>query len=469
MTRLALVGDGVAVDYDALREHARRARALALGEAGPGAVVALRPAVDVSTAIWVAAALEGGLTLLLQHPALPEAELARQRQVAGARWVAPSLTVSGSEPGAIDDWSPAARTNEAPRSDARTDDASLARVSERAGERASEDDEQVPLAIAFTSGTTGRPRAAVLSRRAFVAAARASEANLGWRDDDRWLLSLPPAHVGGLSVLVRAFLARRTVVLGPPRFDARGFGAAVERHRVTLASIVPTMLHRLLDEGWRPPASFRAVLVGGAAAPPSLLARAWAAGVPALPTYGMTETCAQVATRAPGDLRADPDVGAPLDGVEVRVRGGVLEVRGPTLFDGYLGEPSPFDAEGWFSTGDLAALDDAGHLVVLGRRGDLIVRGGENVYPARVEAALVADPRIDAAMVVGVPDDEWGERVAAAVVASDEAGALAALREAPLAPFERPTRVAFVPALPTNAMGKPDRRGLSVRWREVPK
>jgi O-succinylbenzoic acid--CoA ligase len=243
----------------------------------------------------------------------------------------------------------------------------------------------------------------------------------------------------------------------------------VLRHRVTLLSLVPTQLHRLLDRGWRPPSFVRAVLLGGAAASPSLLRRAREAGVPVLPTYGLTESCAQLATRAPGDDRDAPDVGFPLRGMEVRVRAQVLEVRGPQLFDGYLGEPRPFDAEGWFSTGDLGSLDAEGRVTVLGRRGDLVVRGGENVYPARVESILVEDPSVRDAAVLGLPDEEWGERVAVALVTDDPEAARAAIARAPLAPFERPTRVAFFDALPTNATGKIDRATIrsTAVWRDV--
>jgi O-succinylbenzoic acid--CoA ligase len=484
----ALVGDELALtweDFDARVSVAREA----LAKLPHGARVALRPSVDVRTAVWIAAAWESHVTLVLQHPRVPESELARQRAVA---WVVTELR----ELPAMDASASASRITATSPTTSTITSTSTSTTPEP------------PFAIVFTSGTSGTPKGAVLSRRAFRVAAEVSARNLGWRDDDRWLLSLPPAHVGGLSVLLRAFLARRTVVLAPS-LDAAALPALVERHRVTILSLVPTVLHRLLALHWHPPSHVRAVLLGGAAASSSLLRRAREHAVPVLTTYGMTETCAQVATRSVGDDRDAPDVGAFLGGVEARVRDGVLELRGPQLFDGYLtssvapdshahadatvdandtrhvdavGDATirlartvpplvverPFDAEGWFRTGDLGTIDDAGRLTILGRRGDLVVRGGENVYPARVESVLLNDPRIDAALVLGLPDEEWGERVAVALVAPDPDAALAAVRTAPLAPFERPSRVAFFDALPTNATGKLDRALVRARARWLP-
>ena len=307
-------------------------------------------------------------------------------------------------------------------------------------------------AILFTSGTTGRPRGAMLSYDALVASAAASAVHLGWREDDRWMACMPLAHVGGLSILTRCLLARACVVL-EPRFDAATLPAAIVEHRVTLLSLVPTMLGRLLDAhpDWTPPAHLRAVLLGGAGAPARLLERAAARGVPVQTTYGLTEACSQVVTG-----------GRALPGAELRVVGdeGRIQVRGPMLMTGYLGEP-PLVRDSWFDTGDLGEIDERGVLRVHARRTDLIVTGGENVYPAEVEDALAACPGVHAACVFGVPDETWGQVVAALLVmaedaASTRAGLARAVGER-LAPHKRPRRVAFVDALPQTPAGKLDR------------
>lgn len=320
-------------------------------------------------------------------------------------------------------------------------------------------------AMVFTSGTTGAARAVALSRRAIVASAAASAANLGWEADDRWLLPLPLAHVGGFSILTRCLLARRAVVLAN---DARAHTVleAMHRHRVTLASLVPTVLSRLLDATDEdPPSSLRALLLGGAAASPELLGRAADRGWPVLTTYGLTEACSQVTTQEYGTVnRGERGAGRPLPGVELRIGDDdEIQLRGPTLFSGYVPPTaeSPFLEGGWFQTGDRGRLDEEGRLHVLGRRVDRIVTGGENVDPAEVEQALEALPGVVGACVFGVPDEEWGEVVAAALVV--EAGSAAVREGLPgletrLAPFKRPRRATILDALPTNATGKVDRR-----------
>jgi len=283
------------------------------------------------------------------------------------------------------------------------------------------------LAVLYTSGTSGTPKGAILTRDAFGAAAHASEQVLGWREDDRWLLCMPLAHVGGLSIVIRCLLARKPFVLGTVR----------ELAKATIASLVPTQLARLLDDpAWRPPASLRLVLLGGAAAPDSLLARARDRGVPVRTTYGLTEACSQVATD-----------GVPLPGTSVRIEDGEIQVCGPTMMRGYLGEPP---LTGWFATGDLGEFVD-GKLVVHARRSDLIVTGGENVYPAEVEAILESLPGVRAALVYGIPDDTWGQIVAAQIVgdAPDDA-ALAAN----LAPHKRPRVIEIVSEIRTTPSGK---------------
>lgn len=325
------------------------------------------------------------------------------------------------------------------------------------------------FALVFTSGSGGAPKGAVLPHQALAAAAAASAEHLGWRDDDRWLLSLPVAHVGGLSIVTRCLAARKTVVLASsPRFDPQAFDAEIRRHRVTLVSLVPTMLRRLLDwsPSWQPPASLRAILLGGAPAAPDLLAEAADRGLPLLSTYGLTEASSQVATQAPGShQRGELGVGKPLPGIQVRIRKGEIQVAGPQLMAGYwpLGEASqPFTEDGFLPTGDLGRLDEEGNLHVLGRRSQLIISGGENVHPAEVEAVLCGHPSIAAAIVFGIEDREWGQQVAAALVATGkellDVKGLRAYLETRLAPFKHPRQIAYLEALPLLANGKVDRK-----------
>lgn len=325
------------------------------------------------------------------------------------------------------------------------------------------------LATFLTSGTTGLPKAVMLPRRAFIAAARASAANLGFWPDDRWLLSIPPAHVGGFSVLTRCLIAQKTVVLAPTR-NLDDFLRTLVQYRVTLASLVPTQLYRLLQHrpDFRPPDCLRAVLLGGAAAAPDLVDRARAAGWPILTTYGLTEACAQVSTERPGHPGPSGTSGRPLPGVHVRVNAGRIQVRGSTLMSGYRteSESSFIVPNDWFDTGDRGAWVD-GHLKVWGRGADLIVTGGENVFPGEVEAVLKTHPDVQDILIFGVPHPEWGEAVAAAVILAPGA-TLEGLREAarPLTPFKRPKFGVPVTTLPVTAAGKPNRRGARTEWQD---
>lgn len=325
-------------------------------------------------------------------------------------------------------------------------------------------------AMLFTSGSSGRPRGALLTHGAFVASARASSENLGWAAEDRWLLTLPLCHVGGLSVLTRCLVARRPLAL-LPRFDPDAVLDAIVRHRTTLLSVVPTMLHALIERD-RAGAlrRLRAVLVGGAACPMPLREEAAARGVRCLATYGLTEACSQVATQPPtAALTARPGVGRVLSALSLRIVGeqgdelatgevGRIHLRGDAMMQGYFGHPALGD--GYFDTGDHGALDARGELFVHGRRTDLIVTGGENVYPVEVEQAVMEFSGVADAMVFGVDDPTWGQRVALLVVprgALDEA-ALSRFLRGRLAGFKRPRVMAAVSSLPALPSGKPDRR-----------
>lgn len=324
-------------------------------------------------------------------------------------------------------------------------------------------------AVAFvTSGTTGAPKVVVHRRGGLVASARASAENLGWTPQDRWLLSTPIAHVAGFSVLIRCLIARRTVVLA--RSGASdAFVDAVERYGVTLASLVPTQLGRLLEDrpSWRPPRTLRAILLGGAPAAPQLVTRARDAGYPVFKTYGLTEAGSQVATERFGGRPSPPGtVGPPLDGVEVRIDGERILVRGPMLMRGFLGgSRGGMEADGWYDTGDRGCLTDTGVLEVWGRGAEMIVSGGENVFPAEVEAVLCSLETVRDAVVFGVEDPKWGQVVTAAVVFADgrrETWSGLQRRSAErLARFKLPRRWVEMPAFDRLPSGKVDR--VSVR------
>lgn len=321
--------------------------------------------------------------------------------------------------------------------------------------------------VLYTSGTTGRSRGAVLTRAALLASATASAANLGWEEDDCWGLVMPVARVGGLSIVTRCLIARRAVALLPP-FDAQQLPGWLARWRVTQLSLVPTMLALVLDAhpDGRAPEGLRVLLLGGSASSPSLRARAAAAGWPVVLTYGCTETCSQVVA-TPYAQRFDPAAaGTVLPGAELRIDAGRILVRGPMRMAGYLGQP-PLAPADWFDTGDLGEIDAQGGLHVHARRTDLIVTGGENVYPVEVEQVLEACPGVRAAAVFGLPDPVWGQTVAAALVleppASDDAelrSRLAAHLAAQLARHKRPRSLCTVAALPLTPAGKPDRAAL---------
>jgi len=310
-----------------------------------------------------------------------------------------------------------------------------------------------------------------------LSSANASAYRIGIDVNDRWLSCLPLYHVGGLAVVFRSCLYGTAIVLHK-RFDVDAFHASLGRDAVTLTSVVPTMLHRLLQSRGAPwPESLRLVLLGGAAATPELLAAAWDAGLPVAPTYGLTEASSQVATALPGDAQPKPGtVGKPLFGAEVRIVDnegrelpageiGEVTVRGPQVMAGYYRNEAATAQtirDGWLYTGDLGYTDADGDLFLVQRRSDLIVSGGENVYPAEVEAVLRVHPAVAEACVVGVPDAEWGQRVAAAVqlrpgAALEESALLAFCRER-LAGYKVPRQVRFVAELPQTASGKIERR-----------
>nr|WP_238530553.1 o-succinylbenzoate--CoA ligase [Oscillochloris trichoides] len=329
----------------------------------------------------------------------------------------------------------------------------------------------------YTSGTTGSPKGAMLSCGNHWWNATASALNLGLHADDCWLAALPLFHVGGLAIILRGAIYGIPVVLHE-RFDAHAVNAAIETERVTIISVVATTLQRMLDaRGATPyPQHFRCALLGGGPAPRPLLELCAELGVPVAQTYGMTESASQAATLAPGDaLRKLGSAGQALLPVGLRIgtvereaapgEVGEILLAGPTITSGYVGQPTASAAAlrgGWLHTGDLGYRDAEGYLYVVERRSDLIISGGENIYPAEVEAALLAHPAVVEAGVVGMPDAQWGQRPVAVVVLRQpvaSAELLAFVRER-LASYKLPRDIVVRESLPRTASGKLQRARL---------
>ncbi|MDY6775568.1 MAG: o-succinylbenzoate--CoA ligase [Halobacteria archaeon] len=338
--------------------------------------------------------------------------------------------------------------------------------------------------IPFTSGTTGDPKPVCLSYGNFLTSATASAFRLGHLPDDRRLVCLPMYHMGGLSHVFRAAL-HGTAAVVQEGFDAEETVENIAEYGVTQVSLVPTTLRRILDTGIDTQLdSLRYVLLGGAPASEDLLRESREAGVRVCPTYGMTETASQISTVSPGsvfeteDEAETPGVGQPLVSTRVSILGddgepvktgetGEIVVSGSTVTDGYYrlpDETSEAFCEYGLKTGDLGYRDETGRLYVVGRKDDVIITGGENVNPNEVTEILLEHPRLEDAGVIGVDDEEWGERICALVVPvdGDEVDVRGYCRER-LAGYKCPRTVAFVDEIPRTESGTVDRaaaRGL---------
>ncbi|HKB32109.1 MAG TPA: AMP-binding protein [Streptosporangiaceae bacterium] len=317
--------------------------------------------------------------------------------------------------------------------------------------------------VVVTSGSTGEPKAAELTGAALLASARASLDRIAARPGERWLCCLPAGHIAGLQVLVRSLVTGTTPQICAPSDTAAIAAAAQAPGGCAHASLVPTQLRRLLAAG-AGLSGLRTILLGGAAPPAGLLAAARAAGARVVTTYGMTETC--------GGCVYD---GVPLDGVDAAPRAdGRIRIAGPVLFSGYRLRPgltaAAFDGT-WFVTSDLGRLGPGGRLVVRGRADDVITTGGEKVVPAEVAAMVEEHPAVREAVVFGVPDREWGERVTAVAVAADPARppVLAELRghlRGLLPAFAVPRDLVVAADIPLLPSGKPDIAALRAWVRE---
>jgi len=315
--------------------------------------------------------------------------------------------------------------------------------------------------VIHTSGSTSTPKPVELTYGNLLWSALGSAVALGSDSDERWLCTLPVSHIGGLSILVRSAIYASTAVLHE-HFQTERVLRALREDEITLVSLVPTTLARLLDGGLEHPPTLRCALTGGGPAGEALLERARAAGVPLSQTYGLTEACSQVTTTPTAAIYREGQLGGgvPLFCTRLRIaEDGEIMLAGPTV------APAMLDRAGWLTTGDLGRLDEDGHLHVTGRSADTIVSGGENVAPAEVEAVIEAHPDVLEAAVLARPDPEWGEVVTAVVVpragAVLEADALRAHCAGHLAAYKVPKHVTFLSEpLPRTRSGKLLRREL---------
>ncbi len=329
--------------------------------------------------------------------------------------------------------------------------------------------------LIYTSGTTGVPKPVPLTWANHSASATASAFNLGLNQQDNWLCCLPLCHIGGLAIVYRSAIYGTALTL-TERFETDEVAEIIAAGQVTLASFVPTMLRRLWfdHEGFTDQLAsgrLRAVLLGGGPADRETLEMSAKHNMPVYQTYGLTEAASQVTTMPPAQAIGKlGSAGIPVHGADVMIRDkegepleanetGLIFIRGPMVTSGYLDRPAEnarrFEGP-WFDTGDFGYMDEDGFLWVVARRDDLIVTGGENVYPAEVESVLLSHPSVGECAVFGIPDKEWGQKVAAAVVLDEDAteDQLIAFCRDRLASFKLPRKWYFMSELPRTASGK---------------
>jgi O-succinylbenzoic acid--CoA ligase len=338
-----------------------------------------------------------------------------------------------------------------------------------------------------TSGSTASPKIVPILRRQFFSAAHASKQNFKPAKNKYWLLCLPMNHIGGISVIIRSLLYHSAVYL-VPEFDTLNIRSLLNNNKqFEAASMVPTMLERLLEDSFfRVQYNFKALLLGGGPISPDLISRSLTRGIPIVTSYGMTETCAQIAAnpmlRSGGMYIPKKSVGRVFEPNEIDIRddngnslpyleSGQIWLKGPQVFDGYHQEElnsAAFDSDGWFNTGDFGHINRKKHLFVESRRTDLIISGGENISPVEVEDALKKLGIVNDAAVVGVPDREWGQKAVAFISTEDQQavdpdGLRIQLKEV-LQSFKIPKEFVVIDEIPKTSTGKIRRKELRDRY-----